>query len=126
MTTSKVGLKNGHIRKMFTQNGEPQSYSWGTQKKKKYRLLSATQTVTDTHVHVPTMQCLNELGVTRRFGLVVPRGSSATNSDRAEIAVLFMTETINRQRREGGGGGEGVGERVRSHMEKTPEDELQK
>ena len=28
--------KNGHIRKNLTQkNGEPQRYSWGTQKKKK-------------------------------------------------------------------------------------------
>ena len=29
------GLKNGHIHKNLTQNGEPQRYSWGTQKKKK-------------------------------------------------------------------------------------------
>ena len=27
--------KNGHIRKNLTQKGEPQIYSWGTQKKKK-------------------------------------------------------------------------------------------
>ena len=33
--TSMVGLKNGHIRKNLTQNGETQRYSWGTQKKKK-------------------------------------------------------------------------------------------
>ena len=30
-----VGLKNGHIRENVTQNGEPQGYSWGTQKMKK-------------------------------------------------------------------------------------------
>ena len=34
VTTSMVGLKNGHIRKNLTQNGEPQRHSWGTQKKK--------------------------------------------------------------------------------------------
>ena len=28
-------LKNGHIRKNLTQNGEPERYSWGMQKKKK-------------------------------------------------------------------------------------------
>ena len=38
VTTSTVGVKrNGHIRKNLTQNGEPQRYSWGTQKKKKKR-----------------------------------------------------------------------------------------
>ena len=30
-----VGLRNGYIRKNLIQNGEPQRYSWGTQKKKK-------------------------------------------------------------------------------------------
>ena len=35
VTTLMVGLKNGHIRKNLTQSGEPQRYSWGTQKKKK-------------------------------------------------------------------------------------------
>ena len=35
VTTSMVGLRNGHIRKNLTQNGEAQRYSWGTQKKKK-------------------------------------------------------------------------------------------
>ena len=30
-----AGLKNGHIRKNLTQNGEPRRSSWGTQKKKK-------------------------------------------------------------------------------------------
>ena len=29
--------KNGHIRKNLSQNGEPQRYSWGRQKKKKKR-----------------------------------------------------------------------------------------
>ena len=28
-------IKNGHIRKNLTRNGEPQRYSWVTQKKKK-------------------------------------------------------------------------------------------
>ena len=28
VTTSMVGLKNSHIRKNLTQNGEPQRYSW--------------------------------------------------------------------------------------------------
>ena len=35
VTTSMVGLGNGHIRKNLTKNGEPQRSSWGTQKKKK-------------------------------------------------------------------------------------------
>ena len=35
VTTLIFGLKNGHIRKNLTQSGEPQRYSWGTQKKKK-------------------------------------------------------------------------------------------
>ena len=35
VTTLMVGLKNGHISKNLTQSGEPQRYSWGTQKKKK-------------------------------------------------------------------------------------------
>ena len=30
-----VGLKNGHIHQHLTLNGEPQRYSWGTQKKNK-------------------------------------------------------------------------------------------
>ena len=30
-----VELKNGHIRKNLTKDGEPQRSSWGTQKKKK-------------------------------------------------------------------------------------------
>ena len=30
-----VELENGHICKNLTQNGEPQRYSWGMQKKKK-------------------------------------------------------------------------------------------
>ena len=30
-----VGLKNGHIHKNLTQNGERQRYSWGGQKKKR-------------------------------------------------------------------------------------------
>ena len=34
LTTSVVGLKKGHIRKKFTQNGGPERCSWGTQKKK--------------------------------------------------------------------------------------------
>ena len=33
VTTSRVGLKNGHICKNLTQNGEAQRYSWGMQKK---------------------------------------------------------------------------------------------
>ena len=37
VTTSIVGLKNGHIRKNVTQNGEPQRSGWGMQKKKKGR-----------------------------------------------------------------------------------------
>ena len=32
--TSMVGLHNGHKCKNIAQNGEPQRYSWGTQKKK--------------------------------------------------------------------------------------------
>ena len=35
VTTSMVGLKNGHIYTNLTQIGVPQRYSWGTQKKKK-------------------------------------------------------------------------------------------
>ena len=36
VTTLMIGLKNGHIRKNLTpKSGEPQRYSWGTQKKKK-------------------------------------------------------------------------------------------
>ena len=35
VTTLMAGLKNGHIRKNLTQSGEPQRYSWGTQKKTK-------------------------------------------------------------------------------------------
>ena len=35
VTTSMVGLRNGHIRKNLTQKGEPRRYSWKTQKKKK-------------------------------------------------------------------------------------------
>ena len=35
VTTSMVGLKNGHIGKNLISNGEPQRSSWGMQKKKK-------------------------------------------------------------------------------------------
>ena len=41
MTTSMVGLRNGHIRKNLTQKGEPQRYSWGTQKKKNLKIAGA-------------------------------------------------------------------------------------
>ena len=34
VTTSMFGLKNGHICKNLTQDGEPQRFSWRTQKKK--------------------------------------------------------------------------------------------
>ena len=34
VTTSIVRFKKSHIRKHLTQNGEPQRYSWGTQRKK--------------------------------------------------------------------------------------------
>ena len=33
-----VGLQNSHIRKVLTQNGEPQRSSWGKQKKKKEKI----------------------------------------------------------------------------------------
>ena len=39
VTTSMVGLKS-HIRKILTQDGEPQRYSWGMQKKKKHNINS--------------------------------------------------------------------------------------
>ena len=34
VTTSMVGIKNGHIRKDLIQSGEPQWYGWKTQKRK--------------------------------------------------------------------------------------------
>ena len=34
-TKTECGYLNGRIRKNIIQNGEPQRYSWGTQKKKK-------------------------------------------------------------------------------------------
>ena len=34
VTSSKVGLKNGHTRKILTENCEAKRYSWATQKKK--------------------------------------------------------------------------------------------
>ena len=33
VTTSMVGLKNGHKHKHLTRNAEPHRYSWGAQKK---------------------------------------------------------------------------------------------
>ena len=41
VTTSMVGCRNGHICKNLTQSGEPQRYSWGTQKQKKKKELTA-------------------------------------------------------------------------------------
>ena len=38
VTTSMVGLGNGHIHKNLTKNGEPQRSSWGMQKKKKKKV----------------------------------------------------------------------------------------
>ena len=35
VTTSVVGLENGHIRKHLAKIGEPQRYSWEKQKKDK-------------------------------------------------------------------------------------------
>ena len=40
VTTSVVGLKNGHRRKNITRNCEPQRYSWEMQKKKKHNCKS--------------------------------------------------------------------------------------
>ena len=34
-----IGLENGHRCKNLTQNGEPQRQSWGTQKKKKKKIV---------------------------------------------------------------------------------------
>ena len=30
-----IGLRDGHMGKNLTQNGEPQAYSWGTHKEEK-------------------------------------------------------------------------------------------
>ena len=35
MTTSMVGLKNGHIHKILTQNCESQRYSWEHRRRRK-------------------------------------------------------------------------------------------
>ena len=42
----KITCKNGHIRKNLTQSGEPQRYSWGTQKKKKKKKKSHASALT--------------------------------------------------------------------------------
>ena len=70
MTTSMVGLKNGHIRKNLKKKekgGEPQRYSWGTQKKKFWGFFAVVvqrtgQSLTD---------CLTEAGRLEKHGLVV-------------------------------------------------------
>ena len=49
VTTSMVALKNGHIRKNLTKNGEPQRYSWGTQKKKEKKI-SAQNLICGLHI----------------------------------------------------------------------------
>ena len=41
VTTPMVGLRNGHIRKNLTKNGEPQRYSSGTLKRKKKKKINA-------------------------------------------------------------------------------------
>ena len=38
MKTECEWLKNGHIHKNLTQDGEPQRYGWGVQKKKKKKI----------------------------------------------------------------------------------------
>ena len=43
MTTLMVGFKNGHIHKNLTENCDPQRSSWGTQKKKKKKMLVLKQ-----------------------------------------------------------------------------------
>ena len=43
VTTSMVGLKNGHIRKNLTKNREPQSYSWEHRRRKRRRYVYSTQ-----------------------------------------------------------------------------------
>ena len=49
-----VGLKNGHIRKNFIQNGEFRSYSWGTQKKKKNDNKEGNDSINEVvgHLHI--------------------------------------------------------------------------
>ena len=39
VTTSIVGLKNGHIRTNLTQNGEPQIYSWERRRRSRSDIL---------------------------------------------------------------------------------------
>ena len=40
VTTSMVGLRNGHLRKNLTQNDEPQRYSWEQKENKEGKDLS--------------------------------------------------------------------------------------
>ena len=44
-----LDLKNGHIHKNLTQNGEPQRYSWGMQKKKKEKKKECTRRKRNSH-----------------------------------------------------------------------------
>ena len=41
VTTSVVGLKNCHIHKNLTQNGEPQKYSWGMRRRRRKKSYSS-------------------------------------------------------------------------------------
>ena len=68
-----VGLGNGHIRKHLTKIGEPQKYSWGTEKKKKKKSTAIAaktrlnETANRPHMFCFTCICLSEVADTFSF-----------------------------------------------------------
>ena len=110
VTTSMVGLKNGHIGKNLSQNGEPWRSSWEMQKKKKKyhtercnsrffnNLLTAPWAVSNMYPQVARVHsCANHMQHIERLSCVtwrltchvVPRDSSTIKSDRDEIAFIW-------------------------------------
>ena len=85
-----VGLKNGHIGKNLTQNGEPQRYSWGTQKKKKKRTTESRKAKVEMNVkEEPRVEHL-KLHKTRGTG-IEPCCFLLSHTSDLETGVLVAT-----------------------------------
>ena len=81
-----VGLKNGHIRKNLTQNGEPQRYSWGTQKERKNKhtdsgAINISSSENDNHMVVDVLAkqvCQSTVGhvllLKQQYNRIIERG----------------------------------------------------
>ena len=98
-----VGLKNGHIHKNLTKNGEPQRYSWWTQKTKKKSIIKHVGFLTSHNGSSQmfwlshSLMILNEeKGSSKWFKTVESNGECRhTKSERNWSIHISMLESIS-------------------------------